>query len=252
MTNHPTRKPTTDSSNRGLARQGPSTALGPGTARDVAPTGYAEWLADVKVRIHAAQQRATLAVNRELLGLYWQLGRDILERQQRHGWGAGIVDKVATDFRTAFPAMKGFSRANLMYMRAFAEAWPEADFVQQPVGQLPWGHSLVLLTKLKDRDARLAYAAAALEHGRSRAVLVHHVEARKDAGALLPTCTGIERSARGRSWLACSVDTTGRMPRRRQVATVERGILMPWDRPGAAAHNLFAKPMVVDAPSWCC
>jgi predicted nuclease of restriction endonuclease-like (RecB) superfamily len=74
--------------------------------------------------------------------------------------------------------MKGFSRANLMYMRAFAEAWPEADFVQQPVGQLPWGHNLVLLTKLKDRDARLAYASQALDRGWSRAVLLHHLEAR--------------------------------------------------------------------------
>jgi predicted nuclease of restriction endonuclease-like (RecB) superfamily len=93
-------------------------------------------------------------VNRELLSLYWQLGRDILERQRRDGWGAGIVDKVAADLRAAFPSMKGFSRANLMYMRAFAQAWSEADFVQQPVGQLPCGHNLVLLTKLKDRDAR--------------------------------------------------------------------------------------------------
>ncbi len=143
-----------------------------------APSGYAEWLADVKARIHAAQQRAALAVNRGLLAVYWQLGREILERQQRHGWGAGIVDKVAADLRAAFPAMKGFSRANLMYMRAFAEAWPEADFVQQAVGQLPWGHNLVLLTKFKDRDVRLVYAAHALEHGWSRAVLVHHIEAR--------------------------------------------------------------------------
>jgi predicted nuclease of restriction endonuclease-like (RecB) superfamily len=78
--------------------------------------------------------------------------------------------------------MKGFSRANLMYMRAFAEAWPDADFVQQPVGQLPWGHNLVLPTKLKDRDARFAYATRAVEHGCSRAALVHHIEARTRAG----------------------------------------------------------------------
>jgi predicted nuclease of restriction endonuclease-like (RecB) superfamily len=65
-----------------------------------------------------------------------------------------------------------------MYMRAFAEAWPEPEFVQQPVGQIPWGHNLVLLTKLKDRAARLAYATSALDHGWSRAVLVHHIEAR--------------------------------------------------------------------------
>jgi predicted nuclease of restriction endonuclease-like (RecB) superfamily len=159
------------------ARQMPNDCAAPvSIAR--APSGYAEWLADVKARIHAAQQRAALAVNRELLALYWKLGRDILERQGRDGWGAGIVDKVSADLRVSFPNMKGFSRANLMYMRAFAEAWPEPDFVQQAVGQLPWGHNLVLLTKLKDRGARLAYTARAIEHGWSRAVLVHHLEAR--------------------------------------------------------------------------
>ncbi|NOK09847.1 PDDEXK nuclease domain-containing protein [Corallococcus exercitus] len=143
------------------------------------PSGYAAWLSEVKARIHAAQQRATLAVNRELLALYWRIGRDILVRQRRAGWGAGIVERVSADLRAAFPEMQGFSRANLMYMRAFAEAWPdEATIVQQPVGQLPWGHNLVLLTKLKAAQARLAYAARAAEHGWSRAVLSLHIEQR--------------------------------------------------------------------------
>jgi predicted nuclease of restriction endonuclease-like (RecB) superfamily len=144
-----------------------------------APSGYAEWLADLKDRIHAAQQRAALAVNRELLMLYWRIGRDILERQADAGWGAGILDRVSSDLRVAFPETKGFSRSNLMYMRAFADAWPdEAAIVQQPVGQLPWGHNLVLLTKLKTSEARLAYAARAIEHGWSRAVLSLHIEQR--------------------------------------------------------------------------
>ena len=142
------------------------------------PAGYAEWLAEVKARVHAAQQRATLAVNHELVQLYWQLGRDILDRQAAGTWGEGILDQVSTDLRAAFPEMKGFSRSNLQYMRAFAEAWLESEIRQQPVGELPWGHNVVLLTKLKDRDLRLAYAARVLEHGWSRAVLVHHIEAR--------------------------------------------------------------------------
>ena len=109
------------------------------------PGDYAAWLADLKARIHRAQQRATLAVNRELVLLYWQIGRDILERQGREGWGAKVIERLAQDLRTEFPDMKGFSRANLMYMRAFAEAWPDALILQQAVGQLPWGHNLVLL-----------------------------------------------------------------------------------------------------------
>ncbi len=99
------------------------------------PGGYADWLADLKTRIHTAQQRATLAVNRELVLLYWQIGRDILERQTRQGWGAKVIERLGHDLRTAFPDMKGFSRANLMYMRAFVDAWPDAEIVQQAVGR---------------------------------------------------------------------------------------------------------------------
>ena len=106
------------------------------------PAGYADWLADLKGRIHTAQQRATLAVNRELVLLYWQIGCDILARQAEQGWGAKVIERLAHDLRTAFPEMKGFSRANLMYMRAFAEAWPDAEFVQQAAAQLPWGDNL--------------------------------------------------------------------------------------------------------------
>ncbi len=106
------------------------------------PEGYADWLADLKGRIHTAQQRATLAVNRELVLLYWQIGRDILARQAEQGWGAKVIERLAHDLRAAFPEMKGFSPRNLKYMRAFAEAWPDMEFVQQAAAQLPsffWG-----------------------------------------------------------------------------------------------------------------
>ena len=142
------------------------------------PAGYAAWLAELKARIHAAQQQATLAVNRELVLLYWQIGRDILALQERDGWGAKVIERLAQDLRSAFPTMKGFSRANLMYMRAFAEAWPDVAIVQQAVGQLPWSHNLVLLTKLKTPEQRLAYARSAIEHGWSRNVLTIHIERR--------------------------------------------------------------------------
>ncbi len=142
------------------------------------PTDYADWLFALKVRIHTAQQRATLSVNRELIHLYWHIGRDILLRQDREGWGAKVIDRLAHDLRSAFPTMKGFSRANLLYMRAFAAAWPDEEIVQQAVGQLPWGHNLVLLAKLKSAAERLAYAQRAIEHGWSRNTLTHHIERR--------------------------------------------------------------------------
>ncbi len=86
-----------------------------------------------------------------------------------------MIERLSRDLRFAFPDMKGFSRANLMHMRAFAEAWPDASIVQQAVGQLPWGHNLVLLTRLKDSQQRLAYAQGAIEHGWSRNVLNIHI-----------------------------------------------------------------------------
>ena len=140
------------------------------------PPDYNHWLTELKSRIHQAQQRASLAVNKELVLLYWQIGQDILIRQQREGWGAKVIDRLAQDLRNAFPDMKGFSRANLMYMRAFAEAWPDVVIVQQAVGQLPWGHNLVLLSKLKTTEQRLAYAQRAIQHGWSRNILNIQIE----------------------------------------------------------------------------
>ena len=140
------------------------------------PPDYAAWLADLKARIHSAQQRATLAVNRELVRLYWQIGRDILDRQHREGWGAKVIERLAQDLRNAFPDMKGFSPRNLKYMRAFAEAWPEEPFVQEVLAQLPWYHQLALLDKLDSADQRRWYAAKAIEHNWSRNVLVMQIE----------------------------------------------------------------------------
>lgn len=142
------------------------------------PVDYAAWLADLKGRIHSAQQRATLAVNRELVVLYWQIGQDIIARQTREGWGAKVIDRLAHDLRTAFPDMKGFSPRNLKYMRAFAEAWPDAEFVQEVLAQLPWYHQLALLDKLQGADVRRWYASKALENGWSRNVLVIQIERR--------------------------------------------------------------------------
>ncbi len=140
------------------------------------PSGYTDWLAELKTRIHTAQQRAVLAVNRELVLLYWQIGQDILERQSREGWGAKVIDRLAHDLRSAFPDMKGFSPRNLKYMRSFAQAWPEAEFVQAVLAQLPWYQQIALLDKLTDSEARRWYAAKAMEHNWSRNILVMQIE----------------------------------------------------------------------------
>lgn len=143
-----------------------------------APEGYADWLAELKAQIHDAQQRAALAVNRELVLLYWQIGQDILARQAAQGWGAKVIERLSQDLRSAFPELKGFSPRNLKYMRAFAEAWPEPEFVQEVLAQLPWYHQLALLDKLPGPETRKWYAAKAIEHNWSRNVLVMQIETR--------------------------------------------------------------------------
>ncbi len=139
---------------------------------------YALWLTSLKLRVEQARQRAALSVNRELIGLYWQIGHDILERQERQGWGAKVIDRLASDLKAAFPDMRGFSPRNLKYMRAFAEAWPGDTFVQQAAAQLPWFHLCTLLDKLKLNTEREWYAAKAIEHGWSRNVLAMQIETR--------------------------------------------------------------------------
>ena len=143
-----------------------------------APTGYSQWLADLKARIRQAQIKATFAVNRELVLLYWQIGRAILVEQGQRGWGAKVIEKLADDLRREFPEMKGFSPRNLKYMRTFAEAWPDERFVQEVLAQMPWYHQLALLDKLDDRAQREWYLRRAIEHGWSRNILVMQIETR--------------------------------------------------------------------------
>jgi predicted nuclease of restriction endonuclease-like (RecB) superfamily len=148
------------------------------TNTEPAGADYAVWLNDLKARVASARQRAALAVSRELVLLYWQIGRDIAQRQQAQGWGAKVIDRLARDLRLAFPDMRGFSPRNLKYMRAFAQAWPDGEFVQQAAAQLPWFHLCTLLDKLTTREEREWYAAKAVEHGWSRNVLVMQIETR--------------------------------------------------------------------------
>ncbi len=142
------------------------------------PDAYSEWLKDVKVRIISARQKAVLAVNSEMIVLYWQIGRDILVRQEMQGWGTKVVDRLSADLRREFPEMKGFSARNLKYMRLFAEIWLDDQFVQQVVAQIPWGHNITLLTKVKGSVEREWYAHAVIKNGWSRSVLVHQIESK--------------------------------------------------------------------------
>ena len=142
------------------------------------PTDYAALLGEIKQRIGTERVRVVLAANEAMVLLYWDIGKAILARQVREGWGAGTIDRLSHDLREAFPDMRGFSPRNLKYMRAFAAAWPDRAIVQQAAAQIPWFHNCVLLDKVSDRQTRLWYVAKAREEGWSRSVLTLQIERR--------------------------------------------------------------------------
>ena len=139
------------------------------------PSGYPQFLSELKTHIRKTQVRAALAVNSELVQLYWLIGRSILQQEQQRGWGAKVVTQLATDLRVAFPNLTGFSPRNLRYMKSFAEAWPDESILQQLVAKLPWGHNVRLLDYVKDPAEREWYVRQTIENGWSRNVLAAQV-----------------------------------------------------------------------------
>lgn len=140
------------------------------------PNNYDEFLRDLKQRIRQAQVRAALAVNQELILLYWQIGQELLVRQQQERWGTHIIEKLARDLRHEFPDMKGFSPRNLAYMRSLAEAYPDEAILQQTAAKIPWFHICTLLEKVKDPAERLWYIEQTIRQGWSRSVMVRQIE----------------------------------------------------------------------------
>lgn len=143
---------------------------------DELPEGYADFLKDLKGRIRATQKKAVLAANSQMILLYWQIGREVRDLQNIQESGDKDIDCLHDDLRREFPSMKSFSTHNLRHMMAFAAAWPDRQFVEEVVAQLPWGHNLALLNKLKKPEEREWYARACIEHGWSRNVLVQQIE----------------------------------------------------------------------------
>lgn len=135
------------------------------------PSTYAETLKALKERIRIAQIKASLSVNEKLLELYWDIGKTIVEKQKEEGWGAKVIDRMAKDLKTAFPKMTGLSARNMLYMKQFAEAYPDFAITQQVAAKIPWGHNMVLIDRVKDLKERLWYVHKTIENGWSREVL---------------------------------------------------------------------------------
>ncbi|MFC5575601.1 YhcG family protein [Xenophilus aerolatus] len=170
------------------------------------PSHYAGLLAEVKQHIQAAQSRAALAVNRELIRLYWQIGGLLDARQAQEGWGAGVIPRLARDIRNELPEVKGFSERNIDRMLAFARAYPRpVEFSPQPVAklpaprkapqavaktaaeadsllwQIPWGHHALMLEKLATAQLRRWYMAQTVAQGWSRSTLALQISAQAHA-----------------------------------------------------------------------
>jgi predicted nuclease of restriction endonuclease-like (RecB) superfamily len=137
---------------------------------------YAEFLDGLKNKIASARYQAARTVNQELILLYWDIGKSILDKQEQEGWGKKVIQQISKDLAQAFPEMKGFSERNLKYMRRFNGLWPDQLIVQQLVAQLPWGHNTVLMDRLSNDLDRQWYAQKSIENGWSRNVLVMQIE----------------------------------------------------------------------------
>ncbi len=140
------------------------------------PGGYSELLNELKDKIRSSRVKAALSANHELVLLYWHIGKGILGRQQKEGWGAKVIDRLSVDLTHAFPEMKGFSPRNLKYMRAFAEAYSGQSFVQQVAAQIPWFHNCTILDKVTNPKEREWYLKKTIENGWSRNILALQIE----------------------------------------------------------------------------
>ncbi|MEO1633884.1 MAG: PDDEXK nuclease domain-containing protein [Cyanobacteria bacterium J06631_9] len=137
---------------------------------------YTKLVGDIKQRIRSAQYKALKAVNRELIGLYWDIGEIIVTRQQEDSWGKSVVETLSKDIRDEFPKITGFSARNMWRMREFYLTYSSNEKLSPMVTEIGWSHNLVILTKCKDDLEREFYIRMTRRYGWTRNVLVHQIE----------------------------------------------------------------------------
>jgi len=172
----------------------PASKADPVSRATAAGADYLKLVGELKDRIAAARSAASRSVNRELILLYWDIGRAIVERQRRLGWGESVVEALARDLRDAFPCTAGFSARNLRDMKRFFRAYSEGDFWRQAVAksagagqhehrppdvlvEVPWGHHLLILNKVTAVNGRLFYLRGSSDFGWTRSVLLNQIKA---------------------------------------------------------------------------
>lgn len=138
---------------------------------------YKDFILDIKQRVQSAQIKAAVIVNQTLLQLYWDLAGRIVAKQQATAWGDGFLLQMSRDLQASFPDMKGFSLRNLKYMRQWFQFWSkQAAIGQQLVAQIPWGHNLVIISKIKNPHEAMFYVQKTMQNNWSRVVLTHQIE----------------------------------------------------------------------------
>jgi len=143
---------------------------------------YRIWLEDLKKKIQSAQIKAALTVNYELLNLYWDMGKDIVDKQEHSNWGDSVIDQLSKDLSASFKYMKGFSRSNLFFIRKWylfyqpVEAGEYLEKVSQLVRQIPWGHNREIIMKCKDVPEAIFYVQETIKNNWSRATLLLQIE----------------------------------------------------------------------------
>ena len=167
-----------DNEKKSRGRSKPEASFPAPVGKNVLPSDYEAVLNTLRDRIQSERLRVTLSANSAMVLLYWDIGKAILDRQRQQGWGAKVIDRLSVDLREAFHDMKGLSPRNLKYMRKFAGVWPEKEFVQRTVAQIPWRSNIALLDKLDNSETRLWYARKTIENGWSRNILALQIEGR--------------------------------------------------------------------------
>jgi predicted nuclease of restriction endonuclease-like (RecB) superfamily len=118
---------------------------------EVHSLNFGIWISDLKLRIHEARRKVAFSINSQLLELYWEIGREICEKQEKAAWGSNLIEQVADELKMEFPDVKGFSRRNLFAIRQWYRFYCQKyQFVPQLVAQIPWGHNRLIITKIKN------------------------------------------------------------------------------------------------------
>jgi len=140
------------------------------------PKDYATLLGEIKQRIRAAQYEALKAVNKEMISLYWDIGRMIVERQQGDTWGKSVVEQLAKDLQAEFPGIQGFSARNIWRMRDFYRTYHANEKLPPMVAEIGWSHNLIIMEKCKDDLEREFYIRMTRKLGWTKPVLIHQIE----------------------------------------------------------------------------